>query len=52
MSTGAVREIGERLRSIIKEEPELPLALRRQLERLRKSEASRLAVGHAKARRS
>ncbi|MCK1626876.1 hypothetical protein IVA87_30220 [Bradyrhizobium sp. 147] len=35
-----VREIGERLRSIIKEEPELPIALRRQLERLRKSEAS------------
>jgi hypothetical protein len=39
-SLAIVREIGERLRSIIKEEPELPLALRQQLERLRKSEAS------------
>ncbi|MCC8954150.1 hypothetical protein H8B02_12005 [Bradyrhizobium sp. Pear77] len=35
-----VREIGGRLRSIIKEEPELSAALRLQLEQLRKSETS------------
>jgi hypothetical protein len=39
-SMAIVREIGERLRSVIKEEPELPIALRLQLERLRKFEAA------------
>lgn len=39
-SLAIAREIGGRLRSIIKEEPELSPALRLQLERLRKSEAA------------
>lgn len=39
-SLAIVREIGERLRSIIGQETELPNALRLQLERLRRSETS------------
>jgi hypothetical protein len=37
-SRAIIREIGERLRMLLLEEPELPASLRTQLDRLRQSE--------------
>jgi len=37
-SQAIVQEIGERLRAVLKEEPELPGGLRAQIDRLRDSE--------------
>ncbi|SIO15592.1 hypothetical protein SAMN05443247_02418 [Bradyrhizobium erythrophlei] len=40
-SRAIVEEIGERLRAVLKEEPECPGSLRTQLDRLRELEESR-----------
>jgi hypothetical protein len=37
-SRAIVQEIGERLRAVLKEEPECPRSLRTQIDRLRESE--------------
>ena len=38
LSRAIIREIGERLHSLLKEEPEIPESLRAQIDRLRKLE--------------
>ena len=51
-SLAIVQEIGERLRAVLKEEPECPVSLRTQIDRLRELEEQSPSIIPAAERRN